>query len=903
MAKVILDANETYTVASASTIFGAAGSNETVKVLDGAAVTFGGDVERVEFAGASTAFTYKATTTGVQVLKGTTVVANVVNNQKLAFTDGSATVSVTFDAATASNVVKVGTQTVTATAAAPTFTPNNAAGEASTLTAGSSSTPTTGQSFTLTAGIDNIAGTAGNDTIDATVTATSAVLGGLDKVDGGAGVDTLNIADTAVTASAAFALPAGFSISNVENVNVTTNGNIGATGAGNSFDLSGNAAVTSIKGVAAGAVGSFITASATSNVDLTVAGAATATVTGGKAVSVTGGTGATAITGKGLTSVTVKNGGAVTIDNLENTVAATTAKGTTLTSVTLDSVNADSAVKGEGLTDITIKGATVLANTVTVTNAKADHALTVNVDGTGYKTDGTAVQTVVVDTAAKTITVNATGSKSSLALTGSTAATTVNITGSADLTLAALASATKIDGSAATGGLTLGDLNAGTVTVSTGAGKDSFVIQATAKVTADAGAGDDTVTLKSALAAGSTLNLGAGNDKLLNSAGSVATSTATAVTVIDAGDGTDTVSASLINAGNAAQFKNFEALDISAAATLDVELMTGSTITGLTLTGSAGTSVVSNVATGVGLTVSGDNTGGTHTINVKGAAAATDNTFAITFDGAAAATAPGAASIKAGTTILEGIESISIASAGGANTWNSIALTDAKLKTVTITGDKNLDLTFVGTNGTNTAAGAGGAVNSIDGSAATGKLSINTTNVVADDKSGVGLTVKGGSANDTITLAQKATVLAGAGDDSIVVSDSGATVTGGDGKDTINVSADLYSAAADITTITDFVLGTDKLTLNDLGTEVFNATKVDISAATTLEKALGIAIGNVAGNANAQISWFQYGGNTFIVENQTAAAVVTDANTTDIVVKLTGLIDLSGLTVADFNFA
>ncbi len=131
----------------------------------------------------------------------------------------------------------------------------------------------------------------------------------------------------------------------------------------------------------------------------------------------------------------------------------------------------------------------------------------------------------------------------------------------------------------------------------------------------------------------------------------------------------------------------------------------------------------------------------------------------------------------------------------------------------------------------------------------------------------------------------------------------GATVTGGDGKDTIDVSADLYSAAADITTITDFVLGTDKLTLNDLGTEVFNATKVDISAATTLETALGIAIGNVDGSANAQISWFQYGGNTFIVDNQTAAAVVTDANATDIVVKLTGLIDLSTLTVADFTFA
>jgi len=141
-------------------------------------------------------------------------------------------------------------------------------------------------------------------------------------------------------------------------------------------------------------------------------------------------------------------------------------------------------------------------------------------------------------------------------------------------------------------------------------------------------------------------------------------------------------------------------------------------------------------------------------------------------------------------------------------------------------------------------------------------------------------------------------LLAGAGDDSIVVSNSGATVTGGDGKDTIDVSADLYSAAADITTITDFVLGTDKITLNDKGTEVFNATKVDISAATTLETALGLAIGNVDGSTNANITWFQYGGNTFIVENQTAAGVVTDANATDIVVKLTGLVDL---TNASFN--
>ena len=801
--------------------------------------------------------------------------------------------------ATGLAAVKAWLATVTADAA--TLTAATGTGLTTVLGTVGSNVSTKCETFTLTKGIDNIVGATGNDTINASWSAAAdQPFGGLDVIDGAGGTDTLNVADSNTAAGTAFTF-GGATIKNVENIAVST------TGQFSGLNVSAIAGLTSFSATSSDTAAATITAAGTMDVALTTATTNNSTVTGGKAVSVTKGAsaaGTLGVAGKDLTAVTLKGGaGAVTINNFKTAAGTDDNKGTTLKTVTLDGVDAATGLGGEGLESVTVKGATTAARTVTITNAVVDHALTVNVDGTGYKTDGTAAQTVVVDAAAKTITVNATGSKSSLALTGSAAAKTVNVTGSADLTLLALASATKIDGSAATGGLTLGDLNAATVTISTGAGKDSFAIQATTKVTADAGAGNDTVTLKSALAAGSTLNLGAGDDKLLNSGGSVATSTATAVTVIDAGAGTDTVSASLINAGNAGQFKNFEALDISAAATLDVELMTGSTITGLTLTGSAGAATVSNVATGVGLSVSGDNTGAAHTINVKGAATATDNTFAITFDGAAAATAPSAASIKAGTTVLEGIESISIASAGGANTWNSIALTDAKLKTVTITGDKNLDLTFSGTNGTNTAAGAGGAVSSIDGSAATGKLSIATANVTADDKSGVGLTVKGGSANDTITLAQKATVLAGAGDDSIVVSNSGATVTGGDGKDTIDVSADLYSAAADITTITDFVLGTDKITLNDQGTEVFNATKVDISAATTLETALGIAIGNVNGSTNAQISWFQYGGNTFIVENQTAAATVTNANATDIVVKLTGLIDLSTLTVADFNFA
>lgn len=750
-----------------------------------------------------------------------------------------------------------------------------------------------GQTYTLTTGIDTLTGGAGNDTFNATETAAAGkVLGGLDVIDGGAGTDTLNVDNSQAAAAFSFA---GATIKNVENINVTTNGNF------DGLDISGIAGLTTFKGTAADTAATTLTAADTTNVNLTLATTSASTVTGGQAVSVTKGAtaaGTLGVTGKGLTEVTLKGGaGVVSINNQENSVAATANKGTTLKTVTLDGVDANSGIGGEGLESVTVKGATTAARTVTITNAKVDHALTVNVDGTGYTAAGAATSTTtVVDAAAKTITVNATGAKSNVALTGSTSATTVNVTGSADLTLAALASATKIDGSAATGGLTLGDLSTATVNVSTGAGKDSFAIQATTKVTANAGAGDDTVTLKSGLVAGSTLNLGAGNDKLLNSAtGSVATSTATAVTVIDAGDGTDTVSAALINAGNAGQFKNFESLDISAAANLDVALMTGSTITGLTLTGGSAASTVNNVAAGAGLSVSGDNTTGAHTINVKDAATGTADSFAVTFDGAAVAGAAAtAANIKAGTVVLEGVETVSIASTGAANTWNSIALTDGKLQTVAVTGEKNLDLTFVGTNGTNVAA-TGGAVKLIDGSAATGKLSINTTNVTADDKAGVGLTVKGGSANDTITLAQKATVVAGAGDDTIVSSANGGTFTGGEGKDVFNVKA----AVGNVTTITDFVVGTDKLAFADHGAETFTATKVDISAATNLTDALNLAAA-ADGSTNTAITWFQYGADTYVVADATAATTYTAA--TDVVVKLTGLVDLSTQTVADFNF-
>lgn len=758
-----------------------------------------------------------------------------------------------------------------------------------------------GQTFTLTKGIDNIVGTSGNDTINASWSAAAdQPFGGLDVIDGAAGTDTLNVADSATAAGTAFTF-GGATIKNVENIVVSTNGKF------DGLDVSKVAGLTSFTATSSDTAAATITAADTTDVALTTATINASTITGGKVVSVTKGAaavGTLGVAGKALADITIKGGaGVVTINNQD--AAATANKGTTLKTVTLDGVDAATGIGGEGLESVTVKGATTAASTVTITNAKADHALTINVDGTGYKADGSEVQTVVTDTVAKTLTVNATGSKSSLDVSGSTTATAVNVTGAAALKLDVdVANIKSVDGSAATGNLNLGTINAATTTVKTGSGNDQFTLGA-AKLTVDAGAGNDIVTLSGAVAAGSTIALGAGNDTLLAAAGSVAASTVTAITSIDAGDGTDSVAANLITAGNAAQFKNFELLNLDSTTGLDLALLAANnTLTGLTMSSASTTATYQNVSKAFGLTVDfiGNNSADVNTLQLKDATGTAD-AYTITFaaDNSAATSAPTAANVQAGRVITAGIENYNIVS-GGAKAWNEITLgANTSAQTVTITGAANLDLDFNGAFGSTTAPATG--VTLIDGSAATGKLDINTTNVVAAT---AGLTVKGGSANDTILLAQKATVDAGAGDDTITVSSAGGTITTGAGKDMVDVKAAVTgsTSAPVITTIADFTLGSDKLTFADKGTETFTATKVDVGTATALfggtVNALDLAA-TADATTNAAITWFQYAGDTYVVQDLSASTTAFTA--TDIVVKLTGLVDLSTLTVADFTFA
>jgi hypothetical protein len=112
----------------------------------------------------------------------------------------------------------------------------------------------------LTAGVDNIAGTSGDDTVNATETATGGrVLGGLDVIDGGTGTDTLNIANSQAAATFTFG---GATIKNVETINVSTNGDF--TG----LDISTIAGLTKFIGTAADTAKTTLTAAATTDVTL-----------------------------------------------------------------------------------------------------------------------------------------------------------------------------------------------------------------------------------------------------------------------------------------------------------------------------------------------------------------------------------------------------------------------------------------------------------------------------------------------------------------------------------------------------------------------------------------------------------------------------------------------------------
>ena len=149
-------------------------------------------------------------------------------------------------------------------------------------------------------------------------------------------------------------------------------------------------------------------------------------------------------------------------------------------------------------------------------------------------------------------------------------------------------------------------------------------------------------------------------------------------------------------------------------------------------------------------------------------------------------------------------------------------------------------------------------------------------------------TITGGAKNDTITSGTGLDVL-----------------KGGDGSDTFvlsaNANGNTYATISDLTKTAGGVTGDiiDATALKahgNLNTSFAAGDKVVLADTAAFADYLNAAAAG-DGSVNSHAKWFVYGGNTYIVEDKTTNAAGTFA-ATDIVVKLTGLVDLSTATGA-----
>jgi len=648
--------------------------------------------------------------------------------------------------------------------------------------------------------------------------------------------------------------------------------------------------------------GAVQTVSATqAKVTFTSATAATAITDGGGAVASVPG----AYSGNAVAAVAAKAGvlgvanGAVGVTDANGTIKTITVDGyansTTTTTTVLETLN----LSNSGLTYSA--GKVTAAAGIVVADTAATLALNLEKVGfSGYYNGDAAVTTQAgavtltlapttlnvkstgnnyVDlTAAATETLNVSGTGLLDASTTDLAALkTVKVTETAGLSLNAAVNDTveSVDTTGTTGTVTV-TINGDKATYTGGAGVDNVSVANAATAISkaiDLGAGNDRLDLSAALAIDPTVELkgGDGTDTIVLSAAAAVARTA-GVTFQDKITSFERLEVGALGANSTVNLDNLDDINYVIAngnGAGDFGLVLDKMLTGATvqLNGDLSASV-----TQAGVEVKlADATGGSDVVNLI-ANAATGTTI--------------------GTVKAAGVETINITAndtditataAGKANvSTNTLTLNADKAATINVTGEGNLTLNLAATST---------AVTLIDGSTASGVLTIGT---VASDLAAT--TVKGGSAADVLTARGANDVLiGGAGNDVLKVNGgvaSAVTLTGGDGVDQFDVSTFLAANAGAAATITDFTKGETIKFASNVNAN-FASSKVTLIAEATFDnyvteaaKAADLVSGGTHG-----IAWFQFGGNTFIVQDIDGDAAFT--NGADSIVKLTGLVDLS----------
>jgi hypothetical protein len=253
---------------------------------------------------------------------------------------------------------------------------------------------------------------------------------------------------------------------------------------------------------------------------------------------------------------------------------------------------------------------------------------------------------------------------------------------------------------------------------------------------------------------------------------------------------------------------------------------------------------------------------------------------------------------QAGLTILSGKGAATVFTSGNGDIFTDLAGTTASL--VTATG--NADIFNL----------KEGAVETVFAGGSNDVFNLTSTSNMQARLTGAGASVgaTGLGANDVINyLAASST--SNSNVDTVAIYLTG-TVTGGTSASynftTIN---NLAAVVANATLANPNPLANQTLIFNNGSALESFIGQVNVASATTLAQALDLAASTAAlsvqahtaaaGKMNANtgiIDWFQFGGNTYIVEanNGATAATHTALGATDVVVKLTGLVDLHAAT-------
>jgi S-layer protein len=214
---------------------------------------------------------------------------------------------------------------------------------------------------------------------------------------------------------------------------------------------------------------------------------------------------------------------------------------------------------------------------------------------------------------------------------------------------------------------------------------------------------------------------------------------------------------------------------------------------------------------------------------------------------------------------------------------NSLNLDADAAKTINLTGAGNLTLTL---------AADTKVVTLIDGSTATGKLTVTTLAGTSAPT-----TVKGGSADDTLTAAGTNDVLiGGAGKDTLKLGADAVFVKldGGAGIDTYDISGVSMKQIGDYSQIVNLEKG-ESIKFDTAATANFYASKFELGGAVTFDSYVTQALAKAAEFAGGAggVAWFQFASNgttnTYVVQENAGVGFQTGDN----VIEIVGAVDLS----------